>query len=323
MIGNNCCFYINKQKDVKTILITGATGFLGSHIAEELVNNGYTVVAMKRKNSNLWRCEGFKDSIHWIDCDDLIEVEDSILEYRPDTLIHAAWGGVKANDRENWVEQEKNLQFLVELLELSKKTTISRIIAIGSQAEYGFFEGSVNEDYPCDPTSAYGAVKVSASVLLKSFAEQNKIDWHWIRIFSVFGPREEKNWLIPATIHNLLENKEMNLTPCEQRYDYLYVKDFANGILRIVNSAQNNSGIYNMSSGNSIKLKEILSFLESQLSAKSKLLHIGAQPYRPNQVMHMEGNSDKFFRTYNFKPYFEIFESLKLTIIYYKTIYNV
>lgn len=302
---------------MKTVLITGASGFLGSHVAEELIKQGYKVVALKRKSSNLWRCESFKNHIQWINCDILTDAAPEIAACRPNILIHMAWNGVKATDRDNWNEQEKNLSFLISLLGIIKATSITKVIALGSQAEYGNYEGIVDENYPCNPTSAYGANKVCASVLLKSFAEQNKLDWYWIRIFSVFGPKEEKNWLIPATINNLLEKKEMQLTPCEQRYDYLYAKDFASGILSVVNEAKNISGIYNMSSGKSIKLKDILSFLENKLSPKHKLLQIGSMPYRSNQVMHMEGNSTSFFQSFNFQPTHSIYEGLEETITYY------
>jgi nucleoside-diphosphate-sugar epimerase len=302
---------------MKTVLITGATGFLGSHIVEELINQGFEVVALKRSTSNIWRCNGFNDHIKWINCDNLADAEPEIINCNPDILIHAAWSGVKATDRDNWIEQEKNLSFLVFLLEIVKKTKISKIISLGSQAEYGNFEGSIDEKYPCNSTTAYGANKVCLSILLKSFAEQNKIDWYWIRIFSVFGPREELNWLIPAAINNLLEKKEMKLTPCEQSYDYLFTRDFATGILSIVKNSSRISGIYNMSSGKSIKIKDILSFLEDKISPQQNLLLIGELPYRPNQVMHIQGNSDHFFQTFNFKPAYSVYEGLEETINYY------
>lgn len=307
---------------MKTILITGATGFLGSHITEELINQGYKVVALKRSLSDLWRCTKFMHTIHWIDCDNLVDIEDKIIKCNPEILIHAAWNGVKASDRDNWIEQDKNISFLVSLLEIVKKTKISKIIAIGSQAEYGNFEGSIKEDHPCDPNNAYGVTKVSASILLKSFAEQNKIDWYWIRIFSIFGPREEKNWLIPATINNLLNKKEMTLTPCEQQYDYLFTKDFVAGILSVVKNTNNISGIYNMSSGKSIKIINILSFLENKISPQQKILQIGVLPYRPNQIMHMQGNSDRFFQSFNFRPKYSINEGLEETINYYINLQN-
>jgi len=302
---------------MKTVLLTGASGFLGSHIAEELINHEFKVVALKRSESNMWRCAEFKDLIRWIECDNLSDAEKEILDCKPEVLVHAAWSGVMAYERDNWKEQEKNIKFIIELLGIVKRTKISRVIALGSQAEYGHFEGSLSEDYPCNPVSSYGAAKVCASVILKVFAEQMKIDWYWIRLFSIFGSRENSTWLIPSVIRNLALKKKMDLTSCEQRYDYLYTKDFASGILKVIESNNVSSGIYNFSSGESIKILDIISILESIVSPNQKLLKIGALPYRSGQVMHMQGNSDRFFKAFNFRPSYNISEGLYETIDYY------
>jgi len=307
---------------MKTVLISGATGFLGSHIAEELLRQNFKVLALKRSTSNLWRCSEFSEKIIWINSDNLNLAEQEILKEQPEILIHAAWGGVKASDRNNWKEQEKNLSFLTSLFEIIKKSKISKIIALGSQAEYGVFEGLVDERHSCEPDTAYGAMKVSSSILLKSFAEINNIAWYWLRLFSVFGPREDKNWLIPATINNLMNNNYMSLTPCEQKYDYIFVKDLAKGIINVVVEKNNVSGIYNFSSSQSIRLKEILGFLENKIRPNHNLLKFGELPYRPKQVMDMHGNSELFFNKFNFTPEYDLYEGLNETIKYFIKTYN-
>jgi len=310
MTGNNI---------IKRVLITGATGFLGSHIAEELVYQGFDVIALKRSTSNLWRCDKFKEHIKWINCDNLIDAEPEIVKSTPEILIHAAWSGVKASERDNWIDQEKNLSFFVSLLETAKKIGIHKIIALGSQAEYGVFEGDINENYHCNPDTAYGVSKLCASILLKAFAMQNKIEWLWIRLFSIFGPREGRDWLIPTTINSLLIKEEIVLTPCEQQYDYLFIKDFVAGIISVVKNSDSNSGIYNLSSGKSVKIRDILSFLEDKIASQQQLLQIGALPYRTKQIMHMQGNSDHFFRVFDFHPTYSLYEGLEETIDYYTT----
>lgn len=302
---------------MKTILLTGATGFLGSHIAEILLKQGFKVIALKRAGSNLNRCNGFKNQIEWIECDHLNEIDSQIIHTKPEILIHAAWNGVKALDRDNWAEQEKNISFLVPLFEIVKKTNISKIIALGSQAEYGNFDSAVDENYNLNPNTAYGIAKVKASVLLKTFAEQNKVEWYWLRLFSIFGPKEDSGWLFPTAISHLIEQKKMPLTACEQKYDYLFTQDFASGILKVVECENNCSGIYNFSSNNSQKLKEILIDLEKRLSPNKKILLFGELPYRPNQVMHMQGNSDRFYETFKFQPTYSIYDGLNETIDYY------
>ena len=302
---------------MKKILITGITGFLGSHIGEELIKQNYSVMALKRGKSNMWRCNGYYDKIKWINIDNPVDAESEIIEFGPEILVHAAWNGVKASDRDNWSEQLVNLYFLISMLELSGKAGVKKIIALGTQAEYGKFEGLVNEIYPCNPNSAYGTTKLCASTLLKAYCEQNNLDWYWLRIFSVFGPREEKNWIIPAVINNLLDRKEMALTPCEQKYDYLYAKDFVTGIMNLIKCNESKSGVYNLASGKSIRLKDILEFLEQKLSPERKYLMLGALEYRPGQVMDMRGNSDQFYKFFSFRPSFNIYDGLEETMNYY------
>ncbi|HLP06139.1 MAG TPA: NAD(P)-dependent oxidoreductase [Paludibacter sp.] len=302
---------------MKTVLLTGATGFLGSHIAEELVKRGFKVVCLKRNTSNTWRCKAFTHLLHWLSYENINDITSNIIEHNPDILIHAAWNGVKAADRDDWDEQEKNYVFFAQLLEIINQTKVAKIIGLGSQAEYGSFNGAVNEDYPLNPNTAYGAAKVKVSALLKSYAEKNKVDWYWTRLFSIYGPKEDANWLIPATIKNLIEQSEMPLTACEQSYDYLFVKDFVEGIRKVADCKQNLSGTYNLSSNKSLKIKEILSFLENKLAAGKKLLLFGALPYRDNQVMHMQGNSGKFYRTFDFSPEHNMENGLNKTIEYY------
>ncbi len=302
---------------MKTVLLTGATGFLGSYIAGELVSNGFKVIALKRATSDTFRCDVFKDKIEWLDCDNLNEIESLIIQSKPEMLIHVAWNGVKVEDRDNREEQQKNILFLNSLLDIVKKTGIKKIIALGSQAEYGYFEGAVDEDYPLHPVTAYGSAKVSVSSDLKTFAEQHKIEWYWIRLFSIFGPGEDAKWLFPTVIKNLIEQKETPLTLCEQKYDYLYVKDFARGILNVARCENDFSGFYNFSGNNSVKIKDILLLLEKRLSTGKKILLFGELPYRPNQVMHMEGNSSRFYSAFKFKPVYEMTEGLNETIDYY------
>ena len=217
-----------------------------------------------------------------------------IVQYDPDILIHAAWNGVKSENRDNWIEQEKNLSFLVSLLEIVKKTNIKKIIALGSQAEYGNFEGSVDETFPCNPTSAYGANKLCASMLLKSFAELNQLEWYWIRIFSVFGKRENNNWLIPTVISKLLLKEPISLTACEQKYNYLYIADFINQFLSIVQTVENKSGIFNLCNTESISLRELLLQITSLMGVSDKLLLFGKIPYWSGQNMLIAGDNSKF-----------------------------
>ena len=222
------------------VFVTGITGFLGSAIAEVFVKNNYEVIGLKRKNSDPWRCKDFLTKVTLTNVED--EWKQDVLLFKPSLIIHAAWGGVSAKDRDNWLDQSKNLTLTIELLQLANELKVEKFIGLGSQAEYGLFNGVVTEDQPVHPNSAYGLNKLLAMQTIKCFAEQNSLNWYWLRLFSFFGEKEDANWFIPTIIDKLRTDIPMDMTPGDQRYAYMYIDDLANLIFNIA-VKEVNSGV--------------------------------------------------------------------------------
>lgn len=282
----------------KTILLTGASGFIGSHLAEDLLSANYRVVALVRRNSDLWRCQDFENKeLFYVYLDDDNFVREIEL-YNPDVLIHSAWGGVSMSGRNDWNTQVRNIVFSTKVFTLAHEVGIKKIIALGSQAEYGVFEDRINEDAPCRPVTAYGAAKLATLDIFKSYCEVNGINWFWLRLFSLYGTRENPEWLISSAVHNMYHGKPMDMTPGEQRYDYLYIKDFSKAVRKVVESTTE-SGVYNLGSDTSIQLKDLVTEIRSIVNPGA-VLNFGALPYRNNQVMRMEGDSSRFNRHFDF-----------------------
>lgn len=298
------------------ILLTGATGFLGSHIAESLLTDKYEILALKRtisKYDNL----SFTHSVLWVDIDTL-GWEKRVVEFSPSIIIHTAWIGVSSEGRDNWNDQLENIDFMTQLLELARLCGNCKFISLGSQAEYGNFSGKIDETYPVNPTNAYGFVKVSAQRMLQSFCEIHNICWYWLRVFSVFGERESDKWLIPNVIKAILQGEEkIDCTFGQQRYSYLYVKDFAEAVKKIVKSDGNYSGIYNISSNHPIKLRTLLEMIKEKTNPNFQL-NYGALPYRSGQSMHMEGDASKFQSQFGDIVLSDFENKLEKTINYYK-----
>ena len=274
----------------KKVLITGITGFLGSQIAKKLNSEGFELIAIKRKSSDLSRCSEFTDNVAWIDLSD--NWEENVIDLNPQIIIHSAWEGVGAIDRDNWQAQMNNLQFTLKLLSIAKEVSVEKFFGFGSQAEYGAFSGIIDEEYIIDPKSAYGLSKNLCNQTIKVFCEQNNIDWYWLRLFSFFGEKEGSNWFIPTLIRNILESKPMDMTPGEQRYAYMYVGDLADIIVKLVNSTAN-SGIYNLSSKQSVSLIEIVEKIINIIKPNNPQINFGAMPYRENQPMLIQGKIAK------------------------------
>lgn len=297
------------------VLITGITGFLGSHIAENLVSNDITVIGLKRKGSNIWRCQDFANKIHWVDIDDEGLFKEELKRHSFDTIIHGAWIGVESNDRDNWIVQSKNIPFLVELLDVAKEVGTEKFIFLGSQAEYGNIDGKISEEDKTQALNAYGSIKLACLEIVMTFCNTNDINWIWLRLFSLFGERENENWLIPSLIQSMVNKNQMDFTPGEQKYAYLYVKDFAllmNKLL--VMSIQ--SGIYNISSNKTRTIKSLIEDIRNSVNPNF-VLNFGALKYRNNQSMHMEGDILKLSSQIGEIEFTDYTIALQNTIKYY------
>ena len=301
------------------ILITGATGFIGSNIAKFLLDKGYEVYATHRTSSSFEKCISYKEMIEWINTDNT-DWKEQIKEISPDQFIHSAWGGIEASDRNNWDRQILNFWFSKEYFDLVKECGTKKIISLGSQAEYGSHDFPVNETTTLLPADAYGAVKTLTLNYIRNLFENSTTEWYWIRIFSVFGEGENSGWLIPTVISKLLKNEAISLTPCEQQYNYLHIDDFINQFLSFVESHENKSGIYNICNSESVTLKDLLISITNLLGLSQEKLRFGAIPYRTGQNMMMVGDNSKFKNCFanDGNSQFALTRGLQKTIEYYK-----
>jgi nucleoside-diphosphate-sugar epimerase len=280
------------------ILITGATGFIGSNIASKLVEMGHEVYATYRSASSFQRCINFKDRVHWLNTD-LGGWKDQIINLKPDQLIHAAWDGISASERDEWDIQMSNYWLAKEYINLSLECEVKKIIAFGTQAEYGKYDFPVKETTLALPEDAYGAVKNLTVNYLRNACDTSDTQWYWIRIFSVFGEGENPDWLIPTVISKLLKKEPVPLTFCDQVYNYLYIEEFVNQLITVINCKEDKSGIYNLCNSRSIVLKDLLLKISGIIDVPGRLLHFGELPYRPGQKMRIEGDNTKFRNCFN------------------------
>ena len=280
------------------IFVTGGTGFIGSHLVRALVADGHAVLALRREKSNLSRCADFEKQVVWVN-QDASDWTQSVIAEKPVVILHAAWAGVTAAERADWKLQATNLTLFADLLHLAGSVGRAQFIALGSQAEYGFINGRVDETHPCRPDTAYGATKLAALALLEGFARQKKLAHVWLRLFSIYGPGESEAWFIPNLIRQLRLGQSPPLSGCEQRYDYLHVRDLAAGILAVLRQPET-SGVFNLSSNAALPLKQIVQLVKEYTGGHAEPA-FGALPYRAGQSMHLEGDSTRFNQTFAFQ----------------------
>ncbi len=291
------------------IFVTGATGYLGYHFVNVAVAQGHKILCLRRLASKSLFDVIVENQIKWIDAGDN-NLKTKIAEFEPDVLVHCAWGGVRGIDRNSSAIQEQNLLMSKRIYEIYP---YKQIIALGSQAEYGYYSSRVSEDYVLNPNTEYGKAKVKLCNMLKHYCESNGIEWQWIRIFTVFGEKQTGG-LIKSFAHSCLNHDIVFKTsPGMQIYSYLYSYDFGRALCQIL-GAKNKSGIYNLSQPFSIySNRDLLNKIKEYLHSNIKIIY-GAVPYGTGQIMIMDGTVSKFESTFGNVPYTDFDKALALTL---------
>lgn len=275
-----------KFKIMKRVIITGATGAIGIALIKELINKKVEVLVFTRKESKR-NCNIPKSNyiqIKYCSLSNLKNISnESNIEY--DVFFHLAWAGTSGEDRNDKKLQEKNVEYALDAVECAKRFKCKKFVGIGSQAEYGRADCPLTENTPTKPENEYGKAKLKASILTKQKSLENGLEFNWIRVLSVFGPNDGGNTLISYAIKQFMKNEELDVTKCEQIWDYLYSEDAAKAIILVAKKGIKNK-TYVLGSGSSRPLKEYLEDIKRVMKSNS-VINYGKIPYIKNQTMSL------------------------------------
>lgn len=274
------------------VILTGSRGFIGSEIYKRLNELNIETIRLSHK-----KLSSKKLRSDFLDFQEAIKILPNLCSGRDVILIHCAWAGVAGEFRDNEIQVAENLSLIHNVINIVSTLNVRKIIALGSQAEYGNKNFIIKEDEVCEPSTSYGMAKLAHYYLWKAYCNSRGIDFVWARIFSTYGAGDNDKWLLPYCIISLSRNLKVELTKCIQTWDYLHVKDAAQMIVGLlVNGA---AGIYNISSADPVVLKDLISKI-GQLMQKTHLLDFGARDYRPNEPLFLLGDNQKVMKQIGF-----------------------
>lgn len=297
------------------ILITGGNGFLGSNLVKKLLQENHNVLILSKHKNNL---TNVLDKCLFIEgyTEDIINYSDIITKFTPDIVVHFGWDGGNNYQTTNSLEQyynniPQNIKFLNFLNNLPKKP---KFVGIGSYAEYGEVFNLVTENSIESPLNYYGMAKLILKNYSETFCKINKIDWVWVRPCFIYGPGDVKTRLIPKLINKFIHNEDIELDECKVMIDLLHIDDFTNFIYYLIIS--NNTGIYNISSGITQPLKEVINYINSIIKSKSKI-NFNSSLNRINSQQYIGANNLKIKSATGINTHIDLFSGLQQTINFY------
>ena len=238
-------------------IVTGANGFVGSHVVKRLLDENIEVLAISRsyKNPKLKENPGLK--MLELDVKDIEKLCDMVTPNEYDLFYHFAWTGSAGNLRCDECVQTENALQTVRALRTAAKIGCKKFIVAGSIMEF-----EVNVAVYTDNTAPglpyiYGAGKTLAHEICKPVANACGIDLIWAYITNAYGVGENSPRFINTTLRKIINHEKLEFTSGVQNYDFVYIDDVAEAFLRLGLSGKANKG-YMIGSGNARALKEFI-----------------------------------------------------------------
>lgn len=310
------------------ILVTGADGFIGSHLTEELVYRGYTVKAFVYYNSfNTW---GWLDTLPKSVMDN---VEVFPGDIRDPHGVETAMEGVDAvfhlaaliaipfsyHSPDTYVDT--NIKGTLNVLQAARKHSISRVLITSTSEVYGTAQYvPIDEKHPFQGQSPYSATKIGADRLAESFYRSFQLPVTIVRPFNTYGPRQSARAVIPTIITQLLSGKtEIKLGALSPTRDFNYVKDTVNGFIEIYQSEKTIGEEINIATQKEISIGELAQELIRQINPSARII-CDEQRIRPkdSEVNRLLGCNEKLLRLTEWTVQYSLEEGLKNTIIFLK-----
>ena len=309
----------------KKVVVTGAGGFIGSHLVEELLSIGAEVTAFVRynsksdfgfinnlKNNNLTICQG--------DLRDFDSVNNAIKG--KEIVFHlGASVGIPYSYVNPWDAFETNVRGTLNVLTSVKNFNIEKMIHTSTSETYGTAQYTpMDELHPLKGQSPYSASKIAADKLVESFWLSYDTPVATVRPFNTYGPRQSARAIIPTIINQALTKNKVSLGSLDPKRDLTFVRDTVAGFISIANSPKTLGEVVNLGSGSAISIGDLANKIIDLIGTDVEINFDGSRE-RPekSEVMHLCGDTSKVFELTGWNPEIDINEGLRLTIDWIKS----
>ncbi len=273
------------------ILVTGASGFIGSRVINFLLNKKLKIIASSRNTDKASKQDWFK-KVEYIPFDINCKVSKNLFNYfkKPYKLIHLSWDGLPNYNELYHIEQNlpDNYTFLKNMI----ANGLNDVTIAGTCFEYGIQNGCLSEECNTNPSTTYAIAKDSLRNFIYALNQKYKFKLRWLRLFYVYGNRQNENSLLGQLRDTIKKrNKTFNMSSGEQLRDYLHVDTMAKYI-GLATLQDNVLGNINICSGKPVSIRKLAEnyISENKFSIK---LNLGFYPMPSYEPIAFWGDNSK------------------------------
>jgi len=306
------------------VLVTGAEGFIGSHLCSRLVREGARVAALACPGADLSRLSNLSDkiSINSLDVREIDRLKEFVAAEKPQRIFHLA--AITDVDR-SWdslpMVTDVNLGGTINLLRALSSIDYEILITTCTAEAYGRNPAPFLEEMPLDPISPYSFSKAAASSFCRMAAASLGASVRVLRLFLVYGPGQGEERFLPQLIRAALTGQSFRMTAGEQTREYTYIDDVVEGFLLAARKGHGEGEVYNLGSGQEISLKSLVEKV-GEITGKKVKLDGDILPYRENEIRRFFGDHRLAFKSLVWRAETSLEDGLARTIDWYQQNYK-
>ncbi|WP_374187732.1 NAD-dependent epimerase/dehydratase family protein (plasmid) [Priestia aryabhattai] len=303
------------------VLVTGGAGFIGSHIVEQLLEEGYQVVVVDNFSTGKKSFLPRNISIYKVDIQST-ELEQIFKEEKPEIVIHtAAQIDVNSSIKDPQNDASINILGTINLLNCCSKYKVQKIVYSSSCAVYGVTEDcSILESFPINPLSFYGISKSVAELYMNVYHSLYNLNYTILRYANIYGPRQSvtgEGGVISIFCKKILKKESPIIYGNgEQTRDFVFVKDVAEANIKAITKGEQE--IINIGCNKKTSIKELFELLSSLNSTLHNAPPPIKNPTRQGDILHSRLDNTKAKTILKWEPNYSLKEGLEETINYYQ-----
>jgi nucleoside-diphosphate-sugar epimerase len=301
------------------VFITGATGFIGSNIARRYLGQGAEVYVNVRETSDTWRIDDILKDLNVVPVDitDYEKLKSSINKIRPDFILHTATYGGSSDQKISEKIITSNITGTLNVLRSCRGLPVDLLVNTGTSSEYGIKNQPMKESHLLEPVTEYGASKAAATLYCQAYAVSEKIPVITLRLFSPYGPYEQKSRLIPSIILTTLQKINPKISSRRFVRDFIYLEDVLSAYDAALDLAETAGKIFNIGSGRQYSVGETVDMI-IRLLGNEVSYDVGAPQAWKNEPAIWQADIERAKSELGWEPKFSLEQGLLATINWFK-----